>query len=209
MGLLEKWKKAVDSGQMSDALLTDLSRGFDCLCHKLMIAKFNAYGLTLPALKLVHDYLSNQFVIFEPISYCFKETMGFNIKTSSRSRPVSRLIRWYDKLGDITKEFWEKAIVFHGTFHGLKITNWNRKQRTKVNRTYSSWLEIVFSIPQGPTLRPLLFNIFLADLLFILNDFDISSYADNNPYVIADDINGVIKEVYRRISSTKIPIAKA
>ena len=26
--------------------------------------------------------------------------------------------------GDITIEFWEKAIQLHGTFHGLKITNW-------------------------------------------------------------------------------------
>ena len=25
--------------------------------------------------------------------------------------------------GDITKKFWEKAIQFHGPFHGLKITN--------------------------------------------------------------------------------------
>ena len=33
----------------------------------------------------------------------------------------------------------------------------------------------------------------MADLFFILNDVDIASYADDNtPYVIADDINGVI-----------------
>ena len=43
---------------------------------------------------------------------------------SFASRPPSRLIRWYNKPGDTTKEFWEKAIQFHGTFHGLKITNW-------------------------------------------------------------------------------------
>ena len=37
-----------------------------------------------------------------------------------------------NKLGDITKELWEKVIQFHGTFHGLKITNWSQlrlKQR--------------------------------------------------------------------------------
>ena len=49
--------------------------------------------------------------------------MGFDVKASFASRPVSRLIRWYNKPGDITKGFWEKAIQFHGTFHGLKITN--------------------------------------------------------------------------------------
>ena len=31
LALLEKWKPAVDSGQMFRALLTDLSKAFDCL----------------------------------------------------------------------------------------------------------------------------------------------------------------------------------
>ena len=67
------------------------------------------------------------FVIFEPLSYCFEEKIGFDEKASFTSRPLSRLISWYNKLCDITKEFWEKAIQFHGTFHGLKITNWCKK----------------------------------------------------------------------------------
>ena len=38
-----------------------------------------------------------------------------------------------------------------------------------------------------------MFNIFLADLFFTLNDVGIASYADDNtPYVIADNINGAI-----------------
>ena len=42
---------------------------------------------------------------------------------SFASRQMSRLIRRYNKPGDITKEFGEKTFYFHGTFHGLKITN--------------------------------------------------------------------------------------
>ena len=69
----------------------------------------------------------------------------------------------------------------------------NRKQRTKANRTYSFWLEIVFGVSQGSILGPLLFNIFLVELFFILNDFVIASYADDStPYDIANDIDGVI-----------------
>ena len=64
-----------------------------------------------------------QFVIFKPLSCCLKETIGFDVKASFTSRPVPRLISWYNKPGDIIKEFWEKVIQFHGTFHGLQITN--------------------------------------------------------------------------------------
>ena len=38
----------------------------------------------------------NQFVIFKPLlSYCFEETIGFDVKASFTSRPVSHLISWY------------------------------------------------------------------------------------------------------------------
>ena len=59
LALLEKWKAAVDKGKVFGALLTDFSKSFDCLNHELLIGKLNVYGFTLPALKLVHDYLSD------------------------------------------------------------------------------------------------------------------------------------------------------
>ena len=67
-----------------------------------------------------------------------------------------------------------------------------RKQLTKGNRTYGSWFKIGFSVPQGCMLGTFLFNIFLVHLFFILNDVDITSYADIINHVIADDVNGVI-----------------
>ena len=77
----------------------------------------------------MNRYYSAQLLIFKPLSYCFEETIGFDVKASFVSRPVSRLIRWYNKPGDITKEFWQKAIQFYGTYHGLKIANWQRVSR--------------------------------------------------------------------------------
>ena len=44
-----------------------------------------------------------QFVIFKPLSHCFEETIGFDVKSSFASRPMSRLIRSYNKPGDKTK----------------------------------------------------------------------------------------------------------
>ena len=55
--MLEKWKQAVDNNKVFGELLTNLSKAFDCISHDLLIAKLNAYGLSLSALKLVHSYL--------------------------------------------------------------------------------------------------------------------------------------------------------
>ena len=45
---------------VKEALLIDLSKAFDCLDHKLVTAKLNAYSVNLPALRPIHDYLSNR-----------------------------------------------------------------------------------------------------------------------------------------------------
>ena len=58
--MIEKWKHVVANGKVFGALLTDLSKTFDCICHDLLIAKLNAYGLSLSALKLVHSYLQKR-----------------------------------------------------------------------------------------------------------------------------------------------------
>ena len=63
--------------------------------------------------------IAGKFVIFKPLSYCFEEATGFDVKTSFTTCPVSRLI----KPRGITKEFQIKANQFHGTFHGLKTKN--------------------------------------------------------------------------------------
>ena len=81
LAMLEKWKRSVDNSKMFGALLTDLSKAFDCLDQELLIVKLNEHGLSLTALKLVHNCLSN------------------------------------------------------------------RKQRTKMNSTYSSLMEIIFGVP--------------------------------------------------------------
>ena len=60
LAMLEKWKSSVDKGKAFGVLLTDFSQAFDWLSHELIIAKLNAYGFSLSALKLMQSYLSER-----------------------------------------------------------------------------------------------------------------------------------------------------
>ena len=56
----------------------------------------------------------------------------------------------------------------------------SRKQRTNVGSSYSNWSEIKRGIPQGSILEPLLFNIFINNLFFIIEKSDIYNFVDDN-----------------------------
>ena len=130
LAMIEKWKRSRDKGGHYGAILTDLSKAFDCLVHDLLIAKLEAYGFDYDSLRLIYSYLTE------------------------------------------------------------------RIQRTKINSSISSWRELIFGVPQGSILGPLLFNIYICDLFISVTEIDIASYADDNtPYTCDNNIDSVIKKL--------------
>ena len=61
MAMIEKWRKFLDiGGGHAGALLTDLSKEFDCIDHELLITKLHPYGFDNDALKFIYSYLKGR-----------------------------------------------------------------------------------------------------------------------------------------------------
>ena len=49
--MIEKFKESIDRGHQFGALLTDLSKEFDCIHHKILIPKLYSHGISLSSIK--------------------------------------------------------------------------------------------------------------------------------------------------------------
>ena len=67
---------------------------------------------------------------------------------------------------------------FHVKLHGFDKASLRlmhnyltgRYQRVKINNSYSLWSLTKHGVPQGSTLGPILFNTFLCDMFFMIDD---------------------------------------
>ena len=125
--MIEKLRKIRDEKRVFAAVLTDLSKAFDCIPRQLLIAKLIGYGFDMKSIAFISAYLKN------------------------------------------------------------------RKQKTKIESTFSECLNISFGVPQGSIMGSPLFLIFIADLFHLNYDLDFPSYADATTlYICGQDFSSII-----------------
>ena len=59
--MTEKWKRALEENMKVGAIFMDLSKAFDTLNHRLLLAKLKVYGLQPTALKQMENHLTGRF----------------------------------------------------------------------------------------------------------------------------------------------------
>ena len=76
-----------------------------------------------------------------------------------------------------------------------------RKQKTRVNNSFSAEGLLTTGVPQGSILGPLLFNIYMNDIFLFVPEINITNYADDTtPYATDKSVNSLLSKLQENTS---------
>lgn len=161
------------------AIFDQLSEFFDAIFHPLLSAFRSGYGCQTALLKIIEDWKKalddNKFVaaILMDLSKAFDclphNLLLLKLKTYGLSDNAVELLCSYLS---------------------------QRKQCIKISNVCSNFEFMYKGVPQGSILGPVLFNIFINDIFYVVNKSTIYNYADDNTLSYADyNLQNVIQNL--------------
>ena len=161
------------------SLLPHISKVFERIIHKQItnymteklahsINRFRKSDETQNSLVVMLEQWKRELDKGENVSALFMDLLTVKLKSYGFSKETLKLMKSYLK---------------------------NRKQKVQINNKFSLERDVIAGVPQGSIDGPLLFNLFINDLTFFIEQSTLSNYADDNNFYISVEDKELLKSM--------------